>query len=71
VQHSIELVRHILLNNTRILAGKSRCRRKLVTEATEVKHHPTSMSREYDFPQSIMWKSLVCSEGGKVGKYYL
>jgi hypothetical protein len=69
-QHSIDLGHHILLNNTSIQARKSRCRKKLMTEATEVKYHPTNMSREYNFSLSILWKSLVYSEGDKAGKYY-
>jgi hypothetical protein len=59
--HNIDLDHHMLLNNTSILAKKSRCRIQLITEVIEIKQYPTNMNREYGLSLSIFWKSLVYS----------
>jgi hypothetical protein len=32
---------------------------------------PYQYEQKYNFSLSILWKSLMCSEGDKSGKYYL
>jgi hypothetical protein len=57
---SPDLGQRIHLQNTSILAKKSRCIDKIIREATEIILHGF-MNREAGVSQSKSWKSLICS----------
>jgi hypothetical protein len=60
-EHSIYMLgHHILLNNTSILAKKSRCMDK-IRKKTMTELHPNNMNREKVFSHTRSWKPLICN----------
>jgi hypothetical protein len=60
-EHSIELGHRIELQNTSILATKTRYMDRIIREAIEIELHPENINREEGFYLSKSWKPLICS----------
>jgi hypothetical protein len=58
-EYSINLGHLIQLQNSSILAKKSRWMDWVIREATEVEFHPNNMNREDGFSLSQTWKCLI------------
>jgi hypothetical protein len=59
-EHSINLGHRKQLQNTSILAKKSRQMDQIIREEIEIQLHPDSMNREDGFSLSWAWKPLFC-----------
>jgi hypothetical protein len=58
-EHSIHWDHHIQLQNTSILAKKSRYMGQIIREATEIECHPNNINREDGFSLSKSWNPII------------
>lgn len=55
-EHSIDLNHCIILNNTKIMDKKSRCRDRLIVEGMELDLHPDNISGKGGLSLSRSWR---------------
>jgi hypothetical protein len=58
-EHGTNLGHWILLNDTNILAKKSRHMERIIRKATEIQLYPNIINREDDLSLSRSWKPLI------------
>jgi hypothetical protein len=59
--YSINLVHHIKLHNTSILAKRAGHMNQIIREVTEIELHPSNTNREDGFSLIGSWKPLICN----------